>query len=202
MYYKDPKALFMTFKQTGPTHRTIGDNTNYSGFFLATRLDPMEYGYTWRREMPMFGFSASLVYKDFGNYDGNILVGGAIDYNKNENASDTPKWRLGIMRITESGNTPHNGDSIVYLGQSSETGDWSGHAPYIDHMHLDDKSVVGEDWLFGTAKSSDPAQSGDLAYIFKVLLDDHAHSPTQDSLVLKKLELSSSGYVVAVLQTL
>ena len=35
----------------------------------------------WVKEHSMFGYSASLVYKNYGNGQGNLFVGGALDLN-------------------------------------------------------------------------------------------------------------------------
>ena len=107
--------------------------------------------------MERFGYSASLVYKDWGTADsGNLLVGGALDYSRWTGNESNINWRLAIMRITEDGGSPASGDLITYLDQENTNTDLSGNAPYIDHMHLDDQSVAGEEWLIGTTKSYDP----------------------------------------------
>ena len=70
-------------------------------------------------------------------------------------------------------------------------------------MHLDDQSIAGEEWLFGTAKSYDPDRSGEYMYIFKVKLDATSHAPVDTGLVLKKItSIAAPGYVVAVKLTL
>jgi len=51
--------------------------------------------------------------------------------------------------------------------------------PFIDHMQLDDSSVAGEEWLFGTTKSKTFGDAGDFIYPWKVKLDaNHDPDPT------------------------
>lgn len=98
----------------------------------------------------MFGFSASLVYKDFGGGNADIIVGGALDeYGTKWNK----EWRLGITFIKDDGSLD-GGQTSFYIKQSSGDGD-STYSPYIDHMHLEEDSVPGEDWLFGSTRSLD-----------------------------------------------
>ena len=150
--------------------------------------------------MPVHGYSASLVYKDWGANEANLIIGGAFDIYA---GSDQKKWRTGIVRITEDGANPPTGSPMTHFDQvDGSTGDISSNGPYIDHLHLDDQSVAGEEWLFGTTKSYDPAQSGTELYIFKVRLDATLHQPT-DGLVLKKVNgVASPGHVIAVKPTM
>lgn len=98
---------------------------------------------------------------------------------------------------------PTSGAIITYLDQEIVTTDISDRAPYIDHMHLDDQSIGGEEWLIGTAKSYDPDRSGEYLYVFKVKLDPTTHAPIDSGLVLKKISnIAAPGYVVAVRPTL
>ena len=104
MVYKDSNTLFMTFMLTSPTMRSKGSISDYAGHFYVARIDPISHTQVWRKEMERFGYSASLVYKDWGTADsGNLLVGGALDYSRWTGNESNINWRLAIMRITEDG---------------------------------------------------------------------------------------------------
>ena len=92
--------------------------------------------------MPVHGYGASLVYKDWGANEANIIIGGAFDIYA---GNDQKQWRTGIMRITEDGANPLTGSPMTYFDQiDGITGDMQSNVPYIDHLHLDDQSVAGE----------------------------------------------------------
>ena len=119
--------------------RSKGSISDYAGHFYVARIDPISHTQVWRKEMERFGYSASLVYKDWGVADsGNLLVGGALDYSRWTGNESNINWRLAIMRITEDGGSPASGDTITYLDQEITNADMSRYAPFIDHMHLDD----------------------------------------------------------------
>lgn len=115
MVYKDANTLFMTFFQTSPTKRNKGHILAYAGRYYIARVDPLTQTMVWRKEFSRFGYSASLVYKNWGIDTGNLLIGGAVDYTKWPSESDNENWRLGIFRITEAGSEPTAGDSFSYL---------------------------------------------------------------------------------------
>lgn len=72
-------------------------------------------------------------------------------------------------------------------------------------MYLEEVSVPGANWLFGTTRSLDLSQSGDQVYLWKLELDAVLNKPTPTSgLVCTKVQtggIASSGYVVAVRPT-
>ena len=112
--YVDQNKLFMTFMQTSEM-RSNGSVSNYAGFFSVGRYDPLTNSETWRKELVRFGYSSVLGYKNYGTDTGNIFIGGAIDINRLTANSQNANWRLGIMRITEDGNAPAQGEVIYYI---------------------------------------------------------------------------------------
>ena len=79
MVYKDAGTLFVTFMQTSPIGRTSSQHTNYAGYFYLALIDPSIATLVWRQEMQVHGYGASLVYKDWGATEANLIIGGAFD---------------------------------------------------------------------------------------------------------------------------
>ena len=149
--------------------------------------------------MVRFGYSSSLAYKNYGAGEGNIFVGGALDISRLiDEKREASRWRLGIMRITEDGTNPSKGAAISYINNREDEADIAAFAPIIDHMHLDDSSLAGEEWLIGSTKSFDPAQAGEQVFLFKVKLDPTTHAPSETLTCIKIFELGKTGYITAV----
>ena len=78
--------------------------------------------------------------------------------------------------MLEDGTSPIN--SVFHIKQR-EWHTTEADAPYIDHMHLDDTTFPGEEWLFGSSRSVKRVASGDFIYLWKVKLDaNHNPDPT------------------------
>ena len=76
-------GIYVTFKQESATMRnsTDGSITNYAGRMLVGAFNPTTIERLWLKEQDIFfGYSGSLVYKDFCNGCGNIFVGGVNDW--------------------------------------------------------------------------------------------------------------------------
>ena len=56
-------------------------------------------------------------------------------------------------------------------------------APYIDHMYLDDTTFPGEEWLFGSTRSTVVYRSEKKIYLWKVRLNPVTHDPDGTTLV-------------------
>lgn len=172
---------------------------NYAGAYNVAKVDPSSSTVNWQKEHSMFGFSASLVYKDFGDGTADLIVGGALDQ---YGTKWDKEWRLGIAFINDNGSLD-GGKNTFYIRHSTSDGDPSS-SPYIDHMHLEEVSVPGEDWLFGSTRSLDVTQSGDHVYFWKVKLDAATHRPVSSGQVCTKVQtggIASTGHVIAVKPT-
>ena len=137
-----------------------------------------------------FGLSSTLVYKNYCVTCANIFVGGANKNSKND-------WTHAVTRMTEAGVAT----TLFHLDQ--DVGD-DGKHPFIDHMHLDDSSVAGEEWLFGTTKSKDSGAAGDFIYPWKVKLDAN-HDPDPTTSFVSKIEnndIDNEGYIIGIKPTL
>lgn len=78
--------------------------------------------------------------------------------------------------MNEDGTTPANSVFHINVLEWLEN---ENDAPYIDHMHLDDTTFPGEEWLFGSSKSRRVNIAGDFIWLWKVKLDvNHDPDPT------------------------
>ena len=85
----------------------------------------------WVKEHSMFGYSATLVYKNYGTGQANLFVGGALDLNNK--AGTAPRFYLGITRVLENGNSNASSTFLIRV----ETVQLEVDPNYIDHMFLD-----------------------------------------------------------------
>ena len=144
----------------------------------------------WAMEQDeMFGASSTLVYKNYCVTCANIFVGGANKNSQND-------WTHAVTRMTEAGVAT----TIFHLDQDV-TDDKK--YPFIDHMHLDDSSVAGEEWLFGTTKSKDRGAAGDFIYPWKVKLDAN-HDPDPTTAFVSKLDngIDNICHIIGIKPTL
>ena len=106
------------------------------------------------------------------------------------------KWRLSITRLTELGQSPSN--NVFALNQEK----WEGSdndAPFIDHMHLDDTSDPGKEWMFGSSRSRDEDITGDFTYLWKVKLDAN-HNPNSATVIIHQVsgDFKDEGHMIAI----
>ena len=138
----------------------------------------------------MFGLSSTLVYKNYCVTCANIFVGGA-----NKNSANL--WTHAVTRMTEAGVAT----TIFQLDQNVKD---DGKHQFIDHMHLDDSSVAGEEWLFGTTKSKNFGAGGDFIYPWKVKLDAN-HDPDPATAFVSKIEnndIDNNSHIIGIKPTL
>ena len=121
----------------------------------------------WQKEHLNWGYSTSILYKNWGVGDFNILIGGALDIKRIADSSVSPKWRLAFFRVNENGEFATEN---AFHGHGGAITDLSLEAPYVDQMFIED-TFEGTDWLFGTTSSINSVYSADRTYIWKFPID-------------------------------
>lgn len=136
--------------------------------------DPSTLTMDWVKEQSSwFGYSTNLVYKNYGAGQANIFVGGSADKTHLSNG-DNKEWVLSITRLTEAG-VAANAFLISTEGTTPVTKE--NEHPYIDHMHLDDTTYPGEEWLFGSTRNNKFNKEGEEIHFWKMKLDSVSHDP-------------------------
>lgn len=159
-------------------YQAIGDQRNgYGGRQLAAAFDPATMTMDWVKEQTdWYGYSGTLVYKNYGAGQANLFVAGSID--STYTSTNNKDWKLGVTRLTESGTTSTNGAFLI----EAKSGGFDKHNehPWINHMHIDDVSIPGEEWLFGSTEYNKNNRAGEEVYLWKVKLDaSHNPDPAQ-----------------------
>jgi len=190
--------VFLAFKQISRTLRTKGSQNNYAGRMMVGAFNPATSQMDWVKEHSLWGYSASIVYKNYGAGQPNLFVGGSIDENPENN--NNKSWRPAIMRLKEDGTSGLNADFLI----QSELYTDESKSPYIDNMHLDD-TVSGEEWLFGTTRNLDIGNTAKEILFWKCDLDPITHNPRDDNMVVTHLrdgQIENHGWIIGVKPTL
>ena len=82
------------------------------------------------------------------------------------------------MRLKEDGTAAPN--QVFHIETAGNVYDYN--VPYIDHMYLDDTTFPGEEWLFGSTRSTAVYRSAKI-YLWKVRLNPVTHDPDGTTLV-------------------
>ena len=79
---------------------------------MAAAFDPATMTMDWVREQTnWYGYSGTLVYKNYGAGQANLFAAGSIDSTFTD--TGTKDWKLGVTRLTESGTTSTNGAFLI-----------------------------------------------------------------------------------------
>ena len=122
----------------------------------------------YREQTDYYGYSYSLLYREYCPNCGSIYIGGSTDSSRWSSSADPARWVLSIVRINEDGTAPAN--QVYHIDTYKSDGDWTDEptAPLIDNMAIDDSSDPGRHWLFGTSRSLSLSAHGAHLNIWKV----------------------------------
>lgn len=92
-----------------------GSFNNYAGRQMVAAFNPGALSLDWIHEQPeFFGYSVTLVYRQYCVGCGNLFVGGSNDAT-GISIGDPKRWVIAITRLTEDGQSPPN--SVFHINQ-------------------------------------------------------------------------------------